>query len=106
MYKTDQNVCDFLFLFPLQMGVEGTDEGASGAQHSRKLVSFTLSGIKTKQQQKPPQKYMFNKVFLHTHTHTHTQKERKEREKRKEIAVLKHVKNRVLFFLSFCRSTL
>lgn len=26
------------------MGVEGTDEGASGAQHSRKLVSFTLSG--------------------------------------------------------------
>lgn len=28
------------------MGVEGTDEGASGAQHSRKLVSFTLSGKK------------------------------------------------------------
>lgn len=28
------------------MGVEGTDEGASGAQHSRKLVSFTLSGEK------------------------------------------------------------
>ncbi|XP_009872699.1 PREDICTED: E3 ubiquitin-protein ligase HECW2-like, partial [Apaloderma vittatum] len=28
------------------MGVEGTDEGASGAQHSRKLVSFTLSDIR------------------------------------------------------------
>ncbi|XP_061859032.1 E3 ubiquitin-protein ligase HECW2 isoform X3 [Colius striatus] len=28
------------------MGVEGTNEGASGAQHSRKLVSFTLSDIR------------------------------------------------------------
>uniref|UniRef100_A0A803YQV4 HECT-type E3 ubiquitin transferase n=1 Tax=Meleagris gallopavo TaxID=9103 RepID=A0A803YQV4_MELGA len=28
------------------MGVEGTEEGASGAQHSRKLVSFTLSDIR------------------------------------------------------------
>ncbi|NXR04871.1 HECW2 ligase, partial [Sagittarius serpentarius] len=27
-------------------GVEGMDEGASGAQHSRKLVSFTLSDIR------------------------------------------------------------
>ncbi|KFP19861.1 E3 ubiquitin-protein ligase HECW2, partial [Egretta garzetta] len=30
----------------VMMGVEGTDEGASGAQHSRKLVSFTLSDIR------------------------------------------------------------
>ncbi|NXT26679.1 HECW2 ligase, partial [Syrrhaptes paradoxus] len=30
----------------VRMGVEGTDEGASGAQHSRKLVSFTLSDIR------------------------------------------------------------
>lgn len=43
MYKADENFCG-IFLFFLQMGVEGTDEGASGAQQSRKLVSFTLSG--------------------------------------------------------------
>ncbi|KAJ7418136.1 E3 ubiquitin-protein ligase HECW2-like isoform X1 [Willisornis vidua] len=30
----------------VMMGVEGTEEGASGAQHSRKLVSFTLSDIR------------------------------------------------------------
>ncbi|NXC17403.1 HECW2 ligase, partial [Corythaeola cristata] len=30
----------------VMMGVEGTDEGASGAQHCRKLVSFTLSDIR------------------------------------------------------------
>ncbi|KFV42503.1 E3 ubiquitin-protein ligase HECW2, partial [Tyto alba] len=30
----------------VMMGVEGMDEGASGAQHSRKLVSFTLSDIR------------------------------------------------------------
>ncbi|OXB57088.1 hypothetical protein ASZ78_002376 [Callipepla squamata] len=30
----------------VMMGVEGTDEGASGSQHSRKLVSFTLSDIR------------------------------------------------------------
>ncbi|XP_010280570.1 PREDICTED: E3 ubiquitin-protein ligase HECW2 [Phaethon lepturus] len=30
----------------VMMGVEGADEGASGAQHSRKLVSFTLSDIR------------------------------------------------------------
>lgn len=30
--------------FPLQMGAEGMEGGASGNQHSRKLVSFTLSG--------------------------------------------------------------
>ncbi|XP_061232676.1 E3 ubiquitin-protein ligase HECW2 isoform X2 [Neopsephotus bourkii] len=30
----------------VMMGVEGTDDGASGAQHSRKLVSFTLSDIR------------------------------------------------------------
>ncbi|KFP51879.1 E3 ubiquitin-protein ligase HECW2, partial [Cathartes aura] len=30
----------------VMMGVEGTDEGTSGAQHSRKLVSFTLSDIR------------------------------------------------------------
>lgn len=54
MYKTNENVCGFSFLSPLQMGVEGTEEGASGAQHSRKLVSFTLSGIKTKQQEQKP----------------------------------------------------
>uniref|UniRef100_A0A8C4UJF8 HECT-type E3 ubiquitin transferase n=1 Tax=Falco tinnunculus TaxID=100819 RepID=A0A8C4UJF8_FALTI len=30
----------------VMMGVEGTDEGASGAQQSRKLVSFTLSDIR------------------------------------------------------------
>lgn len=47
MYKADKNFCGiFLFFSLLQMGVEGTDEGASGAQHSRKLVSFTLSGKK------------------------------------------------------------
>lgn len=46
MYKADENFYGMLFLSPLQMGVEGTDEGASGAQHSRKLVSFTLSGKK------------------------------------------------------------
>uniref|UniRef100_A0A8B9C8H5 HECT-type E3 ubiquitin transferase n=1 Tax=Anser brachyrhynchus TaxID=132585 RepID=A0A8B9C8H5_9AVES len=46
MYKADENFCGMLFLSPLQMGVEGTDEGASGAQHSRKLVSFTLSDIR------------------------------------------------------------
>lgn len=33
-------VCVFL----LQMGAEGMEGGASGNQHSRKLVSFTLSG--------------------------------------------------------------
>lgn len=38
------SVIYFIFFSPLQMGVEGVDEGASGAQHSRKLVSFTLSG--------------------------------------------------------------
>lgn len=46
MYKADENFCVFSFSVLLQMGVEGTDEGASGAQHSRKLVSFTLSGKK------------------------------------------------------------
>lgn len=61
MCKTDENVCGFLFLFPLQMGVEGTEEGASGAQHSRKLVSFTLSGIKTKQEQKPHRNQCFTR---------------------------------------------
>ncbi|XP_025903270.1 E3 ubiquitin-protein ligase HECW2 [Nothoprocta perdicaria] len=30
----------------VMMGVEGMDEGASGGQHSRKLVSFTLSDIR------------------------------------------------------------
>ncbi|XP_068804349.1 E3 ubiquitin-protein ligase HECW2 isoform X2 [Struthio camelus] len=30
----------------VMMGVEGMDEGASGTQHSRKLVSFTLSDIR------------------------------------------------------------
>ncbi|NXF53192.1 HECW2 ligase, partial [Oceanites oceanicus] len=42
-----KNFCGIFNFFPsLQMGVEGTDEGASGAQHSRKLVSFTLSDIR------------------------------------------------------------
>ena len=31
-------------VFSLQMGAEGMEGGASGNQHSRKLVSFTLSG--------------------------------------------------------------
>ena len=34
------NIC----VFSLQMGAEGMEGGASGSQHSRKLVSFTLSG--------------------------------------------------------------
>lgn len=33
-----------IHVFFLQMGAEGMEGGASGSQHSRKLVSFTLSG--------------------------------------------------------------
>lgn len=64
------------------MGVEGVDEGASGAQHSRKLVSFTLSG-------KEQHYSVFYKLLL-----------------KKIIAVLNNIKDGTLFFISLCRSTL